>query len=858
VIVIRRVLFIVAGLVAASAQASTTISFGARNVYFKEGSGTGTIQVTRSTNLNATEKANYSWSFWGGPSGSGTLTFDPGETSKTFTITIPNDSYFGGETHGDAYLSQNGTNIAWMDVIIDDDEPEPVLTGSAVSVAEGNSGTTAVTLHFTLSAPVKDVPWLFLQTSGTATKDVDFTVSDPPQTSLHQTSFDVVVNIKGDVVPEPDETFVVTLGFWTGYPVLIHGDATVTILNDEYIWTAASQQIERGTTASLDLSTSVAAGGADHIELTSNDPAVATVPPFIDVPAGTTSAAVPVTAVRAGVATISAKLPASRGGEVVKTDILVYERSGLTFEAAIVAMEVGGRTTVKAHLTPPSPVTLLIKNSRPSVAEMPITFEVDGNGNGSIPIHAIGTGNSDVLVALPAVYGGETAGFRVDVSPSSGLSISSLSTKSGPATGNQPVTLSGANIKGRCVVTFGGVSALNTAVAANGSVSTTTPPHAAGVVDVGIRCGTAESVLPGAYTYTAAPLRLTGIAPATGSISGGTIVTASGENLPRGRCGLWFGDTPATTLTNLQTSEMSAVAPAHGTGLAAVTLRCGSDASALTDAFLYTAEEPLAQISAVSPAAAAPGERVLVGGTRFRVDDAIAFGIVPIHDMTTAPGAHFVTIPDLSSGPVSIALRDANGRVVTGPSFIVKPPSPPQLTAAPAKVTAGAELVVNGSGFRPSFDFAAGGVTLPRIVATSTYAVLRMPKSMPPQATSLVLRDAGGAPLATRPIEVTSSGVAVESVTPPCVSTEGGAFVTITGSGFVPGAVVAFGVADGTETVVRDEHTITVRVPASSGVSDAVLTVTNPSLESGQLTDEFQYRWPDSACGKPRRRTSGR
>jgi len=110
----------------------------------------------------------------------------------------------------------------------------------------------------------------------------------------------------------------------------------------------------------------------------------------------------------------------------------------------------------------------------------------------------------------------------------------------------------------------------------------------------------------------------------------------------------------------------------------------------------------------------------------------------------------------------------------------------------------------------------------------------------------------------TRPIGVTSSGVAVESVTPPCVSTEGGAFVTITGSGFVPGAVVAFGVADGTETVVRDEHTITVRVPASSGVSDAVITVTNPSLESGQLTDEFQYRWPDSACGKPRRRASGR
>src|SRR4029079_19104032 len=92
-----------------------------------------------------------------------------------------------------------------------------------------------------------------------------------------------------------------------------------------------------------------------------------------------------------------------------------------------------------------------------------------------------------------------------------GLSIASLSTRSGPAVGNQPVTLFGANMQGRCSVTFGGVSALNTAVAANGSVSTYTPPHAAGPVDVGIRCGTSEYVLQNGYTYTAAPPHLTAI-----------------------------------------------------------------------------------------------------------------------------------------------------------------------------------------------------------------------------------------------------------------------------------------------------------------------------------------------------------
>jgi hypothetical protein len=851
----RPIVFALACLASASSYGSPSFVFDAQKLFFKEGSGTGTVTVKRISNSNVTDTASYTWDLYTGggyPSaghGSGSLTFGPGEASKTFTITIPNDNYFTDGFSGYASIAQSN---AFTELFVQDDEPTPALTGSNVSVAEGNSGTTAVTLHYTLSAPFGNLPFVYFQTSGTATKDTDYTVSAMAQPSMYQTSFDVVVNVKGDSVPEPDETLVVTLTVGG-----LRADATITILSDEYILTPESQQLERGTSGTLDLSSSTPAVGIEHVALSSSDPGVAAVPPSIDIPSGTTSATIPVTAVGPGLATISAKLPPTRGGDVTRANVLVYELSGLTFDRAIVAVDVGAQATVNAHLSPPAPLALAIKNSRPSVAEMPVTFAVDGNGNGSIAVRGLSPGSSDVIVALPAQYGGGTAGFRVDVSKPAGLSISSLSAQSGPAVGNQAVTLFGSNIQGRCSVTFGGVSALNTAAAANGLVSTYTPPHAAGVVDVGIRCGTAAYVLQGAYTYTAAPPRLTSIVPANGAAGGGTIVSASGENLPRGRCGMWFGDTPAATLTNLQTSEMSAIAPAHATGIVAVTLRCGGDVFTLNDAFLYTSDEPLAVFSALNPSSAAPGERVLAGGTRFRADDTIAFGAVSALDMTTAPNEHFITVPDIPSGPVSIALRDGSGRVVSGPPFLVKPPAAPQLTSAPAKVAAGAEVVVNGSGFRPSFSFTIAGVTLARIATASTYAVLRVPKSIPPQTTTLALKDAGGASLATRPVEVTSSGVAVESVWPQCVSTEGGALVTITGSGFAPGAVVTFGIADGTDTVVRDEHTIVVRAPASSGVSDTAITVTNPSLDSGQLTAAFQYRWPESECGKPRRRAAG-
>ena len=850
----RPIVFALACLAAAPSYGSPSFVFDAQKLFFKEGSGTGTVTVKRISNSNVTDTASYTWDLYaagGYPSaghGSGSLTFGPGEGSKTFTITIPNDNYFTDGFSGYANIAQGN---AFAELIVQDDEPTPTLTGSNVSVAEGISGTTAVTLHYTLSAPFGNQPFVYFQTSGTATKDTDYTVSAMAQPSMYQTSFDVVVNVKGDSVPEPDETVVVTLTVGG-----LRADATLTILSDEYILTPESQQLERGTSGTLDLSSSTPAVGIEHVELSSSDPGVATVPPSIDIPSGTTSATIPVTAVGPGVATISAKLPPTRGSDTARANVLVYELSGLTFDRAIVAVDVGAQATVNAHLSPPSPLALTIKNSRPSVAEMPATFTIDGNGNGSIAVRGLSPGSSDVIVALPALYGSGTAGFRVEVSKPSGLSIASLSVRSGPAVGNQQVTLFGANIQGRCSVTFGGVSALNTAVAANGSVSTYTPPHAAGVVDVGLRCGTAEYVLQGGYTYTAAPPRLTGIAPANGSINGGTIVSASGENLPRGRCGLWFGDAPATTLTNLQTSEMSSIAPVHGPGVVAVTLRCGGDVSTLNDAFLYTSDEPLPLISAMNPPSAAPGERVLAGGSRFRTDDSIAFGTATGLDMTTAPNEHFITVPDIPSGTVSITLRDGSGHAVAGPSFVVKSPAAPQLTSAPAKVTAGAEIVVSGSGFRPSHSFTIGGATLTRIVAAPTYAVLRVPKSVPPQTATLALRDGAGAALATRSIEVTSSGVAIESVWPQCTSTEGGALVTIAGSGFAPGAVVTFGIADGTDTAVRDEHTIVVRAPASSGVSDAAITVTNPSLESGQLTGAFQYRWPESTC-KPRRRTSG-
>ena len=828
-----------------------------RPLVFREGAGSGTITVLRGGDMSSTASIDYNWMILGnvvgesGAGGQGTLTFGPNETSKTIPVTIPNDAIYTGGWWGQAYLHpQGGDNVDFRDIEVDDDEPAPALTAPPVSVPRG-SGTTAAALHVTLSSPIATEAYAKVYViGGTPTTQVDYAL---PSEYIHlqafQTAFDVPVTINGGTEPRPDESIAIGVDIGLTWS-LLHGEGIITILNDKYLIAPPTQQIELGSTGSLDLSTSVPAASTERVEAASDNPSIVSVPSFVDIPAGATTATIPITAESVGTASITVKLPASRGGASLSSVVSVFTPTSLSFDRPTITMSYGSQTTATVRIAPPpaSPLMLAIVNSSVKVVDVPATFTIGSDGTGSIPVRATGTGFSFISTMLPPEYGAATGGFGVNVTEVTGLSISTLSSKSGPEAGEQAITLSGNNITGRCTVTFGGVSALNTAVAAAGLVTTYTPPHAPGVVDVGIRCGTDEFTLSGAYTYTAAPPRITAIAPGVGSPNGGTIVTASGENLPRGRCGLWFGNAPATTLTNLQTSEMSAVAPPHAAGAVAVTLRCGSDVSTLNDAFLYSGDEPAAEIAALSPSSGAPGDQVLVGGSRFRMTDTISFGSVPAANMTTAANGHVVTVPDLPAGPVTITLRDADGRTITGPSFTVRAPAAPQITSAPAKATAGSEIVVNGSGFRPSFVFTIAGVALRSVVVTPSYVILRLPSTVAPQQSTLVLRDASGASLASQPIEVTSSGVAVESASPQCTSTDGGTLVTITGSGFEPGAVVTFGIADATEVVVRDAQTIVARAPASSGVTDATITVTNPSLNSGQLTG-FHYRWPESQCG---------
>ena len=190
------------------------------------GTTTMTFTVTLSPAASVQATVDYAYAMTGSASSgtdhaaipSGTLTFAPGETSKTITATVNGDTDMEPDEGFGLQLSNpgpSGFSLAMGSgrlangLIVDDDRP--TLTIDSPRVAEGNSGTT--TLAFTVRlepASTGQVTVTWLQSGGTATAGTDYTALSPFTGTLTfaagETSKTITVEVRGDSAVEPDET----------------------------------------------------------------------------------------------------------------------------------------------------------------------------------------------------------------------------------------------------------------------------------------------------------------------------------------------------------------------------------------------------------------------------------------------------------------------------------------------------------------------------------------------------------------------------------------------------------------------------------------------------------------------------
>lgn len=168
---------------------------------------------------------------------SGTLTFNPGETSKTIQVQVTGDNVDEADETYTVNLT-NPTNATingaqGMATILDDDGP--TLSIGSASVTEGNTGFVNAAFTVTLSAAsAQDVTLNYFTTGGTATSNVDFqrAISSTLFIPAGTTSATLNVRVFGDFEIEPDEQFTVTLQNASNATIAV-AQGTGTIVNDD-------------------------------------------------------------------------------------------------------------------------------------------------------------------------------------------------------------------------------------------------------------------------------------------------------------------------------------------------------------------------------------------------------------------------------------------------------------------------------------------------------------------------------------------------------------------------------------------------------------------------------------------------
>jgi hypothetical protein len=167
----------------------------------------------------------------------GKLTFAAGVTTNVIRVPILGDTIKEPDETFEVRLS-NPTNArlvrdVGLGTILDDDVL-PTLTIIDATVIEGNSGVTIAIFAVRLSTPsAQTVSVAFQTASGTATAGSDFkpasgTLEFAPGT-VDRT---IVVEVIGDTIFEPDETFTVNLSNPVG-AVIARGQGSGTIQNDD-------------------------------------------------------------------------------------------------------------------------------------------------------------------------------------------------------------------------------------------------------------------------------------------------------------------------------------------------------------------------------------------------------------------------------------------------------------------------------------------------------------------------------------------------------------------------------------------------------------------------------------------------
>jgi len=424
--------------------------------------------------------------------------------------------------------------------------------------------------------------------------------------------------------------------------------------------------------------------------------------------------------------------------------------------------------------------------------------------------------------------------------------VSSVSPNSGPASGGQLVTITGANMSAAAGVSFGGTPGTIVSIPSGNSVLVHAP-SGTGTVDVRVTNANGTSLINAndTFTYIAAPT-VTSISPATGAGAGGTTVTITGTGLS-GATAVTFGATAATGFTVSSATSMTALAPAGaGTVDVRVTGAGGTSATTAADQYTYIAAPT---VTSISPTAGpnTGGTTVTIMGTGLSDATAVSFGARPATTFTVNSATSITATAPVGSGTVDIRVTGAGGLSAASGGDKFTYLLPPQVagtvpTAGPS--AGGTTVVLHGNNLSTTTGVTFGGTPVTSFTVNSNAQITVTAPAGSPGLADVLVTTAGG----TSATGETGGAQflyfappTITSVSPAAGPAAGGTTVTITGTnvGLIATAV-SFGATPATAFTVNSQTSITATAPAGTGTVDIRVTAAG-GTSATSAADQYSY-----------------
>ncbi|MBL8113513.1 MAG: S8 family serine peptidase [Acidobacteria bacterium] len=346
------------------------------------------------------------------------------------------------------------------------------------------------------------------------------------------------------------------------------------------------------------------------------------------------------------------------------------------------------------------------------------------------------------------------------------------------------------------------------------------------------------------------------VSPPTGPATGGTTLTITGENFspslsPTLRTALAPTVASTVTIGGVAANVVSATAtqivvttPPHAAGFADVTVTNPGgtpDSGTLVGGFQFS---PCgAPTTASSNGPLCTGDTLnlstpVVGGATYTWTGPNGFS-----STSRTPSIPNVTTANAGTYSVSVATSmSCVAPPATTDVAISAPAAQPSITGA-TSVCTNAALTLNATAGYTSYQWYRGG----NPIGGATSATYTKIATAGDSGSYTVTGALGTCPpsTASSPVVVTVAPCAAptaSSVTPPCASTVGGRSITITGSGYQPGATVTLAGVPATVTnVAPGSITVTAGSRAVGPATQGDVKVINPDNQTATLVDGFSY-----------------